>query len=314
MSESKLLVKDKQVVVPGQPLAEGMEYLPSFGTYRLGEQIRAQQLGLLTIDGKVLRTIPIAGAYLPRVNDVVIGQCVDILMSGWRFEFNCPYSAVLPLKDASFDYIRKGEDLTNYFNLEDWVLMKITQVTSQNLIDVTMRGPGLRKLVGGRLINIGAHKIPRVIGKRGSMVSMIKRATDCQVVVGQNGFVWLSGEAENEMLAYKAIKLIESEAHVPGLTDRVKAFLEKETGQKIEMIEEPEQEENEEMPREDRRDDRRDDRPRGPPRRDERRGPPRRNDRRDDRPRGPPREHSNGNRGPPRNDDRPRGPPRQRIE
>ena len=42
----------------------------------------------------------------------------------------------------------------------------------------------------------------------------------------------------------KAVKLIEEEAHVPGLTDRIKKFLEKATGKKIEMIEEPEPEES----------------------------------------------------------------------
>lgn len=258
MTKSELLVKDKQVVVPGQPLAEGMEYLPSFGTYRLGNQIRAQQLGLLIIDGKVLRTIPLAGRYLPKVNDTIIGKVVDILMSGWRLEIKSPYSAVLPLKDASFDYIRKGEDLTSYFDLDDWVVTKITQVTSQNLIDTTMRGPGLRKLEGGRIVEINCHKVPRLIGKRGSMVSMIKSATSCQIVVGQNGWVWLSGESEQEMLAYEAIQKIENEAHVPGLTERIKAFLEKKTGKKIEIREEPEQVENREE-RNDRHDNRNND-------------------------------------------------------
>jgi exosome complex RNA-binding protein Rrp4 len=61
------------------------------------------------------------------------------------FDINCPYSAVLPLKDASFDFIAKGADLTRYFNLEDYVMIKITNVTSQNLIDVTAKGPGLKK-------------------------------------------------------------------------------------------------------------------------------------------------------------------------
>jgi exosome complex component RRP4 len=237
MTEENLLVKEKEVVVPGEVLATGMSYLPGNGTYRLNDQLIANRLGLLTIDGKVLKTLPLAGRYLPKKFDVVIGKVYDILMSGWRLEIDSPYSAVLPLKDASFSYIAKGADLTRYFELEDHVVCKITNVTSQNLVDVTCKGPGLHKLKGGRVIHVNTHKVPRIIGKKGSMVSMIKRATDCKVVIGQNGIAWLSGEPEMEVIAVNAIKMIEELSHTSGLTEKVQAFLEKATGRKIEFIE-----------------------------------------------------------------------------
>jgi len=240
--KSTLHVKDHDVVVPGEVLAEGMEYLPSQGTYRKEDKIYANQTGLLILEGKVLKTIPLASVYLPKKYDVIIGKVIDILMTGWRLDTNSPYSAVLPLKDATFDYIKKGTDLTAYFNLDEYVVCKIFQVTSQNLVDVSMKGPGLRKLQGGRIIKVNAAKVPRLIGKRGSMVMMIKSATDIQLIVGQNGLVWLNGEPEKEMLAIEAIRKIEREAHVPGLTERMKKWLEQKTGKKIEIQEMPEEE------------------------------------------------------------------------
>jgi len=75
--------------------------------------------------------------------------------------------------------------------------------------------------------------VPRVIGKQGSMVSMIKQATGCKITVGQNGLVWLSGEPEKELIAVNTIKMIEKNAHKSGLTETIKAFLEKETGVKV---------------------------------------------------------------------------------
>jgi exosome complex component RRP4 len=111
---------------------------------------------------------------------------------------------------------------------------KITNVTSQKLVDVTLRGPGLRKLRNGRIIEVNTNKVPRIIGKKGSMVSMIKQATDCNIIVGQNGIIWLQGkEPEMEFLAIDAIKKIETESHLSGLTDKMKEFLEKATGKKI---------------------------------------------------------------------------------
>ncbi len=291
--ESALLVHDKDVVVPGEVLAEGMEYLPSHGTYRRDDRIYANQTGLLVLEGKVLKTIPLAGSYLPRRNDVVIGKVIDILMTGWRFGINCPYSAVLPLKDATFDYIKKGADLTAYFDLDEYVVCKIVQVTSQNLVDVSMKGPGLRKLKGGRIVRVNAAKVPRIIGKRASMINMIKQATGCQAAVGQNGLIWLNGEPDQEAIAIEAIRKIEREAHVPGLTERLRAWLKEQTGKDVDpsQLEEPEEERRYDRPERRERHDDRGDR-RGGPRHDrrdhgrDRRGGPRhdRHERRDDGP------------------------------
>jgi exosome complex component RRP4 len=240
MSEEKLFVQDKNVVVPGQVLAQGMGYLPGNGTYRVNDKILANRLGLLNMDGKVMKTLPLSGRYLPKRNDVVIGRVSDILMSGWRLDINCPYSAVLPLKDATFSYIEKGDDLTKYFELDDYMLCKITNVTSQNLIDVSCKGPGLMKLKGGRIVPVNASKVPRIIGKRGSMVWMIKQATGCKISVGQNGLVWILGEPDMETIAVNAMTLIQDKSHIQGLTDMVKGFLENATGKTINLDEMPE--------------------------------------------------------------------------
>ncbi len=244
MSEEKLFVQDKSVVVPGEVLAQGLSYLPGNGTYRVNERIIANKLGLLNMEGKVMKTIPLAGRYLPKRNDVIVGRVLDILMSGWRLEINSPYSAVLPLKDATFSYIEKGDDLTRYFELDDYIVCKITNVTSQNLVDVSCKGPGLQKLKGGRTISVGTQKVPRIIGKRGSMVGMIKMATGCKITVGQNGLVWLNGEPEMEPIAVSAIRLIEEKSHISGLTDKVKKFLEDATGKTINLDELPEVDES----------------------------------------------------------------------
>jgi exosome complex component RRP4 len=236
MTEEKLFVDDKVVVVPGEVLAEGMSYLPGSGTYRMNEQIIANRLGLLTMEGKVMKTVPLAGRYLPKRNDVIIGRVSDILMSGWRLEINSPYTAVLPLKDASFSYIEKGDDLTKYFELDDYLVAKVTNVTSQNLVDVSCKGPGLQKLKGGRTVQVNTHKVPRIIGKKGSMVSMIKNATGCKITVGQNGLVWIMGEPEMEVISVNVLRFIEERSHISGLTEQVKSFLEQATGKTVELV------------------------------------------------------------------------------
>jgi exosome complex component RRP4 len=223
----KLLLKNKEGAVPGEVIAEGMDYLPGFGTYREKEKIIANRIGLLFVDGKVVKTIPLEGRYLPKVNDVIICRVFDVLMSGWRLDINSAYSAVLMLQEASFKYIQKGADLTKFFSLDEYVVAKIIRVSSQNLVDLTMKGPGLRKLDGGQIIKVGTYKVPRIIGKKGSMISLIKDATGCRVIVGQNGYVWIQGDPEKELLAIQTIKKIEEESHKSGLTDEIKKYLDK---------------------------------------------------------------------------------------
>jgi exosome complex component RRP4 len=223
----ELKVKDKEVVVPGELLAEGMDFLPSYGTYRAEDRILASRLGLVNVEGKVIKLVPLSGNYNPKRGDTIIGMVTEILMSGWRLDTNSAYSAVMNLKDATSEFIPRDANLTKYFAIGDYVMVKVTNVTTQKLVDVSAKGPGLRRLRGGRIIRVSPNKVPRIIGKQGSMVSMIKDATGCRVLVGQNGIVWLQGEdPAKELLAVRTIRKIEKEAHIPGLTDSIKQYLE----------------------------------------------------------------------------------------
>ncbi len=225
---SKIFVNDKEIAVPGETLAMGMDVLPGSGTYREGEKIVANRLGLASIEGRAIKLIPLSGRYIPKTGDTVICKVIDVGFNGWRLDTNSAYSAMMSMKDATSEFIARGANLTQYYDLGDYIVCKIVNVTSQKLIDVTMKGPGLRKLIGGRMINVDANKVPRIIGKQGSMVVMIKDSLRCNIVVGQNGLVWIGGEPMNELLAIRAIRKIEKESHLSGLTDKIKEFLEKE--------------------------------------------------------------------------------------
>ena len=228
----KLLVENKAIVTPGEELAEGMDFLPAEGTFRDKDKIISSGLGLVNVNGRVIKTISVSGKYIPKTGDTIIAKVTNILMSGWILDIDSAYSAVLSVKEAK-DFIRRDADLTKYYNIGDYIVTDVVMVTSQRLVDASMKGPGMRKLIGGRIIKVNTHKVPRIIGKKGSMVSMIKNATGCNILVGQNGLVWINGSPENEIIVVKTIKKIEQEAHIGGLTDRIKTFLEKETNKKI---------------------------------------------------------------------------------
>lgn len=58
---SELLVQQKEVVAPGEELANGMDYIPGRGAYRLHDSIYANELGIVQIDGRAIKLIPVSG-------------------------------------------------------------------------------------------------------------------------------------------------------------------------------------------------------------------------------------------------------------
>ncbi len=116
-------------------------------------------------------------------------------------------------------------------NVGDVILAKILMVDETMRFQVTLKDQGLRKLQDGQIVEISPSKVPRVIGKSGSMIQMIKGYTNCRIFVGQNGRIWLDGEVDDIMHAIKAIQMIEQDAHSFGLTERVKEYLESVTQQ-----------------------------------------------------------------------------------
>jgi len=222
-----IMFKEKDLVVPGDVLAEGMDYLPSGGCIRDNDKIVANHLGLVTLENnRFVKVIPLTGKYIPKIGDTVIGQVVDMSFSGWYLNINGPYEAALMVKDVA-EFIDKDADLSQFYNFGDLIVAKINRVTRYSNINLTTKGPGLRKVTGGKVISITSTKVPRVIGKQGSMVQMLKEKTNCNIMVGQNGIVWIEGKNPNdELLATEAILKIEQESHIDGLTDKMKEFLE----------------------------------------------------------------------------------------
>lgn len=223
---SEILVQERNIVIPGEALAQGMDYLPGDNTYREDDKIYSNILGLVYISGRVIKITPLSGPYVPKIGDKIIAQTTDITMSGWRANTETAYSAMLNIKEATSRFIKKEEDLSQIIAIGDYIVVQIINVTSQNMIDLTMREAGLHKITGGRIIKINCQKVPRVIGKQASMIMMIKEKTGCEITVGQNGLIWLKGTPEGELKAEKAIKLIEQKSHLEGLTNKVQQFLE----------------------------------------------------------------------------------------
>jgi len=223
-----LLIEERKIVIPGEEIASGMDFLPSSGTFRDGEKILASKLGLVEVRNRVVRVIPLKGVYSPVRGDLLIGVIADVGFSGWPVDIGASAPVNLPVGEAVRDRVELlKSDISRYFDIGDIIVTKVMNVSKSRIVQLTMRDYGLKKLRGGRVIKLSPSKVPRLIGKKGSMVGMIKDYTNCDINVGQNGYVWISGPVEGQFLVEKAIDLIEEQAHISGLTDKIKTLFEK---------------------------------------------------------------------------------------
>ena len=225
------LYENRQIVSPGDLLAEG-DYLAGFNTFRHDEKIYASRLGLVELGGKKVDVVALNTFYIPVTGDLVIGKITEVNLHGWTVDINSPYPAILRTPEALNRPFRAQQDeLSEFLNVGDMILAKVISFDRTRDPNLTIHEQDLGKIRFGQIVKVSPAKIPRIIGRKGSMISMLKNETGCKIIVGQNGLVYVSSRnREDERIAIMAIKKIEEEAHTSGLTDRVTELIKKEKG------------------------------------------------------------------------------------
>ena len=225
----KILVKDGQILCPGDVMASGDDLKEFEGSYINGKELCASIVSKASIKEENIRLIALKGAYLPYEGDYIIGKIIDVNAPNWYFvDINCPYEAGLNIREASNQYLdTERYGMTHYFNYGEVIFSKIQNVSDTMRIDLTMKENGLMKLNGGILASINPSKFARLLGKDDSMINMIQEKTGTKIMVGMNGLAWISGKAADIKRAKEAIELIDSEGHIEGLTKRIEDMLKK---------------------------------------------------------------------------------------
>ncbi len=186
-------------------------------------RIYANVLGLLQKDPPLVKVIPLSGRYIPKARDVVVGTVTDVQGTFWLLDIGAPRWAPLHMTGTPWK-IDFGET-EQYLHVGDAVVVAVESIEATGRIGVTMNGEGLGKLEGGTIVRISPAKVPRVIGRSGSMIHLITQRTETRMVVGQNGRVWIDGPEDGVRRVEECLRLIDEEGHRSGLTERVEALL-----------------------------------------------------------------------------------------
>ena len=197
------MMDKSRIVMPGEMVADRPERI-SYAFVDNGKTY-STVVGLYS-EGKL---VPLEGPYEPLADDMIVGIISEVRFSGYSVDTNSAYAAFL-----------SSREIRERYEMGDMIFARIIKTDETRSIELS----DAKKLPEGRLVRVSAVKIPRIIGKKNSMVDMIRANTGCEIVAGRNGYVWIIGKGDSN-LAEKAIRMIEAQAHTHGLTDRVAEYL-----------------------------------------------------------------------------------------
>ncbi len=232
---AKIHVSPRSIVVPGDLIAEGDDVeAESLFIEKRGKKFYATITGLVSVeqadDKYKINIIPLEGAYIPRPGDIVIGLVEDIGLTHWEIDISSPYKGILTVQEALDKPFNPVTDsLKRYLDVGDYVVAKVIAFDRARDPLLTIKGKGLGRITEGSIVEIKPSRVPRLIGKKGSMVNMLIKETGCEILVGQNGRILIKCPNKDiEEVLILSIKKIEAEAHTTGLTERVREFIRKE--------------------------------------------------------------------------------------
>ncbi len=199
----------KKIVVPGELVTEQRK-ITGEHVYSFNGKIYSDTIGITDNESTTASVVPLKGFYSPKQGDIIIGFVVSELFSGFLVEINSFYLSFMS-KEGIREPLKRGSIVS----------ARVIRVNELNEADIAEP----RIFYGGEVFSISPVKVPRIIGKNGSMLEVLRRGTNSNFIVGRNGRIWAKGGNTN--LLCEAIKKIENESHLPNLTNKMGEFLSK---------------------------------------------------------------------------------------
>ena len=196
----------KKIVVPGELVSSERKKLGG-NVYVANGKVYSKVLGITEEEGDIASVVALEGKYMPTVGDVVIGVVNRVVFAGFGINLNSFSDCFIP-KSGMREELKQG----------DVIMGKIEYVNEMREADLEFP----RKVFGGEIIQVTAVRTPRLIGKNGSMLDLLKRGTGCELIIGKNGRIWARGG--NIELLKKVVKFIDKNSYKSNLTSSIEGL------------------------------------------------------------------------------------------
>ena len=202
---------EQRLVTPGMVIGPTSGKRAGSGTIAENNEFIATRLGWLNERNDVVSVLPINSAYMPRSGDLIIGYVAEVRNNLWFFDVNGPFQALLPMSLAPWK-VEYGST-RQHLGIGDAALARIQEVDETHNMVLTMKGVGLRRLNEGAVVSIPVNLIDTLRGENNATLSRIRDATNCRIIVGDNGRVWIHGDSEDMLASRQVIQTLQQEGH-----------------------------------------------------------------------------------------------------
>ncbi len=209
--------RQKKIVIPGDLVTEERKMIGQHVFVENGK-VYADALGITYPESSTAYVVPLHGKYFPVRDDLIVGIISGETFNSYIVDINSIYHSFISKDDVRYE-LRRGSVISA-------IIRDVNEINEAGLEDI-------RVFYGGEVIEVSPAKVPRIIGKNGSMLKVLMDGSDSNLIVGRNGWVWAKGG--NVPLFIEAVELIERESHLSNLTNRVAAFLKEKKGAQSEQ-------------------------------------------------------------------------------
>ena len=222
----KKLESKKRYVLPGDFITTAPLRLQD-NVVLEGKRIISTTIGLSDVSADSVRVISLNGIYMPKIDDLVIGTIQSIFGNSWFADINSCYQGMLLGQDVfgRGSYPTTSE-MKERLDKGDIIFARIANSDRQREPLISIADKNLGKIDSGELIKIPPTKIPRLIGKHGSMIQTIEASTNATITVGQNGLIILKCDNSTGLKkSIASIKMIGMAQHDANLEEKIQKFL-----------------------------------------------------------------------------------------
>lgn len=200
--------------IPGQTVTSDTQWMRGHGTYNTptSSNITATLAGNVVVTNKLLSVSPVRARYTPEIGDLVVGRIVEVGKSQWRVDVSAPLLAKLPLSSINLPggILRRRTtadelQMRQYFQEGDLLVAEVQSIGgSDGIATLHTRSLKYGKLRNGLFLSVqGAGGGGGVIRSRRQVFTISagvtgSSASHVDVILGVNGYIWLSKHVEQD--------------------------------------------------------------------------------------------------------------------
>ncbi|KUJ15610.1 uncharacterized protein LY89DRAFT_618051 [Mollisia scopiformis] len=200
----------KDLVTPGETVTDDPQWMRGHGTYiaPASTEIIATVAGTVQKTNKLLSVRPLRARYTPEIGDLVVGRIIEVQPKRWRVDVGAPHLAGLPLSAINLPggILRKRTEtdelqIRTFFSEGDLLVAEVQSLHQDGSATLHTRSLKYGKLRNGVFMSVsGTGGRGGVVRSRRQVwtIDTIRGGGKVDVILGVNGYIWISTHIEVE--------------------------------------------------------------------------------------------------------------------